>query len=92
MRFRDQVAWITGATAGIGEGLATAFAGEGARLVLSARRVDQLGRVKARCPGTTEVLLVPFDMIDDIGRARAVETVMSYFGRIDIMVHNAGVT
>ena len=92
MRFKDRVVWITGASAGIGEGLATAFAGEGARLVLSARRVDQLERVKAGCPGTAEVLLVPFDMIDDIGRARAVETVLRHYGRIDIMVHNAGVT
>lgn len=92
MRFKDQVVWITGASSGIGEGLALGFAREGAKLVLSARRADQLERVKASCAGASDVLLVPFDMVDEIGRAQAVELVLRRFGHIDIMVHNAGIS
>jgi short-subunit dehydrogenase len=92
MRFKDQVVWITGASSGIGEGLAHAFAREGARLVLSARRADRLARVKAACTGAADVLIQPFDMIDEAGRAHAVEAVLARFGHVDVMVHNAGLS
>jgi short-subunit dehydrogenase len=92
MRFKDQVVWITGASSGIGEGLAYGFAAEGAKLVLSARRAAELERVKLKCAGSPDVLIVPFDMTDEVGRARAVDTVLGHFGHIDIMVQNAGVS
>jgi short-subunit dehydrogenase len=92
MRFKDQVVWITGASSGIGEGLAHGFAREGAKLVLSARRADRLEGVKAACEGAAEVLVVPFDMLDEIGRAQAVERVLGRFGHVDVMVQNAGVS
>ncbi len=92
MRFKDQVVWITGASSGIGEGLAYGFAREGAKLVLSARRLAELERVKAACQGAPDVLLVPFDMLDDAGRQNAVKTVLAHYGHVDIMVQNAGVS
>lgn len=92
MRFKDKVVWITGASSGIGEGLAYGFAAEGANLIISARRTAELERVKAGCRGAPEVLIVPFDMVDENGRARAVEAVLAHFGYIDIMVQNAGVS
>ena len=48
---RGQVIWITGASSGIGEGLAYQLAKVGCKLILSARRVDELERVKSRCIG-----------------------------------------
>jgi short-subunit dehydrogenase len=92
MRFKDKVVWITGASSGIGEGLATGFAREGAKLVLSARRADRLERVKAACGPAAEVAVVPFDMVDEVGRAQAVEAVLKRFGAVDIMVQNAGIS
>ncbi|MDX2223061.1 MAG: SDR family oxidoreductase [Rhodospirillaceae bacterium] len=92
MRFKDKVVWITGASSGIGEGLAYGFAAEGARLVLSARRADKLEQVKSKCIGAAEVVVVPFDMIDASARAQAAHTVLARMGHVDIMVLNAGVS
>jgi dehydrogenase/reductase SDR family protein 7B len=88
--FRGQTVWITGASSGIGEALALAFAARGARLVLSARRVERLEALAARC-APAEVHVVPLDM-RDVGAitARAHE-VLARCGAIDVMVHNAGV-
>lgn len=90
MRYKDKIVWITGASSGIGEGLAYAFSREGARLAISARRADELARVKAACQG--EVLTVPFDMLDETGRVGAVDTVLAHYGHVDIMVQNAGIS
>jgi NADP-dependent 3-hydroxy acid dehydrogenase YdfG len=46
---RGKVVWITGASSGIGEALVYAFASQGARLILSSRRKEELERVKGNC-------------------------------------------
>ncbi len=86
---RGKTVWITGASSGIGEALAYAFAERGAKLVLSARREDRLHAVAARC--NTQVDVVPFDMAALEGLASVAEAVLQRSGGIDIMVHNAGV-
>ena len=93
MRFTDQVIWVTGASSGIGEALAQAFAREGAHVVLSGRREAELQRVASNCTERTgQILCLPFDMLDEIGRKAAVEQVLSRFGHIDMLVNNAGVS
>ncbi len=93
MRFQDKVIWVTGASAGIGEALAVALHAEGAHLVLSARRADELERVKANCTsGSGEVLVVPFDVTDEIGRSAAYGQVISRFGHVDLLINNAGLS
>lgn len=91
--FKDKVVWITGASSGIGEALAMAFAKEGAKLVLTARRREELERVKQLTAlPNANVLVLPLDVtqFDQAGPAAA--QVVAHFGRIDIMVHNAGVS
>ncbi|MEQ8249350.1 MAG: SDR family NAD(P)-dependent oxidoreductase [Alphaproteobacteria bacterium] len=93
MRFKDQVVWITGASSGIGEGLAQVFHREGAELILSARREAELERVKAECsegPGAVHVL--PFDVVDADAREAAYRRVHDIAGRVDILVNNAGIS
>jgi dehydrogenase/reductase SDR family member 7B len=91
-RFRDQVVWITGASSGIGEALAVAFAREGARLVLSARRADELARVAASCHGAAAVDVVTLDLADLASLSGVVEAVLARVGAVDVMVHNGGIS
>lgn len=89
-RFEGKVVWITGASSGIGEACARAFAREGARLVLSARRRDELERVAERCGGGARIL--PLDLAE-LGRSEArAREVVAEAGVIDVMVHNGGVS
>jgi NADP-dependent 3-hydroxy acid dehydrogenase YdfG len=89
--FQNQSVWITGASSGVGEGLAVAFAEAGARVVLSARRADELERVRARLAGTGHVVL-PMDVTDLAGLPGLVNAVREQLGRIDVLVCNAGVS
>lgn len=92
MRFRDQVVWVTGASAGIGEALAHAFAGEGASLILSARRSERLEALRAACPRPDEVLVLAVDLCDPEAREAAARDALAWKGRLDVLVNNAGVT
>jgi short-subunit dehydrogenase len=89
MKFLNKVVWITGASSGIGEALAYAFAAEGAQVVLSARREEELQRVAKAC-GNAYVL--PFDMLSVSEHAGRVQDVINTYGRIDYLVLNAGVS
>jgi NAD(P)-dependent dehydrogenase (short-subunit alcohol dehydrogenase family) len=87
----DKVALITGANRGIGRGIARAFAEEGARLVLAARGADELeaAAAEARALGR-DVLAVPTDITDESAVAALFARTMERFGRLDVLVNNAG--
>ncbi len=94
--FRDQVVWITGASGGIGAALARHFAARGARLVLSSRRAEALATVQRDCinagAGPESVLVLPLDVVATDTMPAAVEAVLSHFGRIDLLINNAGIS
>jgi len=94
--FKDQVVWITGASSGIGEALALQFAEERARIVLSSRRDSELQRVKRLCVehGLPEesVLVLPLDVTDHASMPAALEQVVARFGRVDMLINNAGIS
>lgn len=88
----DQAVWITGASSGIGEQLASKFAREGANLILSARNTENLQKVKDRLSsGPGKVFLLPMDLekLDEI--PEKAEVAFARFGKVDILVHNAAV-
>ena len=91
MRFQNQVIWITGASSGIGEALAYAFAREGARLVLSARRAEELERVRRACVRPEAHLVIPLDLTQSEGFPALVAEVLARCGGIDVLVNNGGV-
>lgn len=91
-----KVVWITGASSGIGKHLALALAPAGVKLVLSARRENELERVKEDCLKIgknltdSDVLVLPMD-VTAIDKHRAhFQRVLDCFGRLDILVNNAG--
>ena len=94
--FSEQVIWITGASSGIGEALALQFAAQGARLVFSARREEELNRVREHCVEkglpAGKTLVLPLDVTDHKAMPAAVERITGVFGRIDMLINNAGIS
>lgn len=90
--FNHKVAWITGASSGIGEALAYALAASGAKVILSSRRTPEFERVKASCAFPENVAILPLDLLDIPSLESKVPAAIDCFGRVDIMVHNGGVT
>lgn len=89
--FKDKVIWITGASSGIGEALALEFAKQGARLILSARREDELKRVGAQTKlPDLDLMILPFDLSDTSKASGLAAQVMNKFGRIDVLINNGG--
>ena len=92
MDFKDRRVWITGASSGIGEALAVAFHHAGARLVLSARREDELKRVQRLCGGEPNTCILPMDVTDAAALPEKTQLALGMFGGIDILILNAGLT
>jgi short-subunit dehydrogenase len=91
--FDNKVVWITGASSGIGEALAYTFAKHKVKLILSARRADELARVKAACNlPDADVLILPLDVSEHTLSEAAAQKAIARFGQIDILVNNAGVS
>lgn len=89
--FRDKVIWITGASSGIGEALALQFAKRGARLILSARRENELQRVgKATGLPELDLMLLPFDLANTSNASALAAQIVNKFGRIDLLINNGG--
>ena len=79
---------ITGATAGIGEACARAFAAEGHRLILTGRRAERLEKLKEDLP--VEVLTLSFDVREHQQVVEAIATIPEGWREIDILINNAG--
>lgn len=91
--FNDKVVWITGASSGIGEALCAAFASEGAKLVLSARRKEELERVQRELGlASDRVMILPLDLGNTSMADEWTKSVVDRFGRIDILVNNGGIS
>lgn len=91
--FENKVVWITGASSGIGEALVYAFAKQGALLVLSARRAEELERVKNNCErNKNKILVLPFDLKDTSHIQTLTQKIIDRFGKIDVLVNNGGLS
>jgi short-subunit dehydrogenase len=90
--FKNKVVWITGASSGIGEALTYAYANQGARLILSSRNKRALENVKENCAHTkSEIRILPLDLSKLGTLNKKAKQALEIFGKIDVMVHNAGV-
>lgn len=92
-KFNNKIVWITGASSGIGEALAVAFAAEGAKLILSARREDELKRVASKTGlSDDKVLVLPMDVSETANAVSKYQAAIAKFGKVDVLVNNAGLS
>ena len=88
----DRVAIVTGASSGLGVAFAQACAQAGADVVLAARRTDKLGATAELVSATgRRVLTVQTDVVDPEQCQTMVDRAMEEFGRVDVLVNNAGI-
>ena len=89
----DKVVLITGASSGIGRAMAFAFGREGAKIVICARKPDVLDQVSQELrQANIDVLALPADVSVEADVKRLIEQTIAHFGRLDILINNAGIT
>lgn len=94
-KLKGLVVWVTGASSGIGEELAYQLAACGSRLILSARREDELKKVKDRCVEGSDlkhedVLVLPLDLLERTSHEEKTKIALQHFGHIDVLINNGG--
>jgi 3-oxoacyl-[acyl-carrier protein] reductase len=89
----NRIAFVTGASRGIGRACAIALSAGGAKVVLAARQLDKLEEVAAeiRAAGG-EAFVVPIDLASQDSIKEAFSKASKEFGRVDILINNAGLT
>lgn len=90
----NKVVWLTGASSGIGEALAYELSRKGARLILSARRKEELERVKGNCPSGAQpgIRVLPLDLEKPETLQLSTEAAIQLFGHIDMLINNGGIS
>jgi NADP-dependent 3-hydroxy acid dehydrogenase YdfG len=91
-RLKDRIALVTGASSGIGEATALALAEQGARVAIAARRKDRLDQLAAKLAELgAEPLVLVADLAVEAEAQRIVKETEAHYGRLDILINNAGV-
>lgn len=92
MSFSDKTIWVTGASSGIGKALAIELAEQGAQLILSSRKEQDLQLVKNACKNPNKVKVIPLDLEDFTNLEPVTKEAIAAFGKIDILVNNGGIS
>src|SRR5207244_155942 len=92
MYWKDKVVFLTGASSGIGEALALELAKNGATLGLIARREEKLAELAQKCEHKGAIARhFAADVTDELKVSDAAEALRNEFGKIDILIANAGI-
>jgi NADP-dependent 3-hydroxy acid dehydrogenase YdfG len=94
MSIKGKIVFVTGASSGIGAATALAFAAEGARLLMAARRAEKLTKVgaEALARGAQAVHAITLDVRDRRAVEKAIEELPAEWAAIDVLVNNAGLS
>lgn len=93
MSFQNKVAWITGASSGIGEAMAYALHKRGAKLILSSRRRAVLEDVKRNCGGDgSDIHILPLDLAETDALEEKAQQALGIYGHIDYLFNNGGIS
>lgn len=89
---KDKVIIVTGASSGIGLASVRRFAHAGAIVVLASRSIDKLQQIATTLPNPDKTLCVKTDVSREEDCANLMKTVVAHFGKIDVLVNNAGIS
>lgn len=92
LSFYNQIVWITGASSGIGKELATQLDRQGAKLLLSARNNAALKEWLSQSENPENHRILSFDLLDIDSFTTYVDTALSEYGKIDVLVNNGGIS
>jgi len=92
VRLEEKIAIVTGAASGFGEGIARRFAAEGAKVVVADINEQGAARVAAELGGTDTAIPITVDVSHNDDVAAMVHNAVDHFGRLDVLVNNAGTT
>lgn len=91
--FEHKTIWITGASSGIGEGFVNHLSSFNCQIIISARRLDELERVKkANADKPAEIFIQVLDLANPNQIGEAVKTVEDQHGAIDLVIHSGGIS
>ena len=90
MRLKDKVAIVTGGGSGFGEGIVHKFVAEGAQVLIADRDLDNAQRVASAAGPAARALKIDVSLGADV--RRMMDSAVQHFGRIDILINNAGVS
>lgn len=92
MSFRDKVVIVTGGSSGIGAATAVQFAAEKATVAIVGRKTDKLAEVSEMCEKKgSKPLVIVADLTKDEDIRRVINETLHWFGKIDVLVNNAGI-
>ena len=93
-QINGKVIWLTGASSGIGEALAYELARKKVKLILSARRKEELERVKGNCHplAQPDIRILPLDLGEAATLQLITEAAIQLFGHVDILINNGGIS
>jgi short-subunit dehydrogenase len=93
-KLKDKVIWVTGASSGIGEALVYELAKNGAKLIISSRRKEELDRVKGNCVAGAQpnIRVLPLDLGESSTLPLCAEAAIQVFGHVDILINNGGIS
>ena len=91
-KLQGKVVWITGASSGIGKALAYECAAQGAQVILTARRYEELENVRLSLPEPEQHVSIAADITDDAQVEATYQKVLLAKGRIDWLINNAGLS
>ena len=92
--FKNKTIWITGASSGIGEELVYALSNLNldVKIIISARRTKELERVKEASQNEKNIAILALDLIEGNSFEEKTKQAISFFGKIDILIHNGGIS
>lgn len=88
----NQTIWITGASSGVGEALCKLLSREAVNLIISARRKEELERVKSESSSTAKIGVLTLDLADTDSLLSKSQEAIALFGQVDILINNGGIS